>query len=53
MVRFILCSRWTVDIGISLYWDWRYTRIGKELHSANPALHPKKADVIRLLWQRD
>ncbi|PMB00782.1 hypothetical protein CEN50_01695 [Fischerella thermalis CCMEE 5268] len=38
-------------LGISLYWDWRYTRIGKELHSANPALHPKKADVIRLLWR--
>ncbi len=38
-------------LGVSLYWDWKYTRIGKELQSDIPALHPKKADVIRLLWR--
>jgi hypothetical protein len=38
-------------LGLSLYWDWNYTRIGKDLQNLNPALHPKKADVISLLWR--
>ncbi|MBC1212607.1 DUF3611 family protein [Trichormus variabilis ARAD] len=29
----------------SVYWDFRYTRIGKHLANPNPALHPSKADT--------
>lgn len=29
----------------SVYWDFRYTRIGKRLANPNPALHPSKADT--------
>jgi Protein of unknown function (DUF3611) len=35
----------------SVYWDFRYTRIGKSLENPNPALHSSKADttgIIRL-----
>ncbi|MEH1836859.1 MAG: DUF3611 family protein [Nostoc sp.] len=33
----------------SLYWDFRYTRIGKALENLNPALHPSKADTTKML----
>ncbi|MGF1933100.1 MAG: DUF3611 family protein [Nostoc sp. ChiQUE02] len=33
----------------SLYWDFRYTRIGKALENTNPALHPSKGDTTRIL----
>ncbi|MFN6568307.1 DUF3611 family protein [Dendronalium sp. ChiSLP03b] len=33
----------------SLYWDFRYTRIGKALENPNPALHPSKADTTIIL----
>jgi Protein of unknown function (DUF3611) len=33
----------------SLYWDFRYTRIGKALENPNPALHPSKPDTTRIL----
>ena len=33
----------------SVYWDFRYTRIGKGLANPNPALHPSKADTTRAI----
>ncbi|MFN6514798.1 MAG: DUF3611 family protein [Nostoc sp. CreGUA01] len=33
----------------SLYWDFRYTRIGKALENRNPALHPSKPDTTKIL----
>ncbi|ODG97337.1 hypothetical protein A4S05_14130 [Nostoc sp. KVJ20] len=33
----------------SLYWDFRYTRIGKALENHNPALHPSKPDTTKIL----
>lgn len=29
----------------SVYWDFRYTRIGRRLENPNPSLHPSKADT--------
>ncbi|QLE59313.1 DUF3611 family protein [Nostoc sp. TCL26-01] len=36
-----------VALLFSVYWDFRYTHIGKQLANPNPALHPSKADTIR------
>ncbi len=33
----------------SIYWDFRYTRIGKRLANPNPVLHPSKADTIKMI----
>ncbi|MBE9036217.1 DUF3611 family protein [aff. Roholtiella sp. LEGE 12411] len=33
----------------SMYWDFRYTRIGKSLENPNPALHPSKADTVGVI----
>ncbi|MBD0301367.1 MAG: DUF3611 family protein [Tolypothrix sp. T3-bin4] len=33
----------------SVYWDFRYTRIGKRLANPNPALHPSKADTTKAI----
>ncbi|WP_373462099.1 MULTISPECIES: DUF3611 family protein [unclassified Calothrix] len=33
----------------SVYWDFRYTRIGKRLGNVNPALHPSKADTVKAI----
>lgn len=33
----------------SVYWYFRYTRIAKRLDNPNPALHPTKADTIRII----
>ncbi|MDZ8240464.1 MAG: DUF3611 family protein [Nostoc sp. ChiQUE01a] len=33
----------------SLYWDFRYTRIGKALENRNSALHPSKPDTTGIL----
>ncbi|MBH8574085.1 DUF3611 family protein [Nostocaceae cyanobacterium CENA369] len=32
-----------------VYWDYRYTRIGKSLENLNPALHPSKADTTKTI----
>ncbi|WP_082803745.1 DUF3611 family protein [Anabaena sp. 4-3] len=33
----------------SVYWDYRYSRIGKLLDNPNPTLHPSKADTTRAI----
>ncbi|AFY47687.1 Protein of unknown function (DUF3611) [Nostoc sp. PCC 7524] len=33
----------------SVYWDFRYTRIGRSLDNPNPSLHPSKADTTRAI----
>lgn len=33
----------------NIYWDFRYTRIGKRLANPNPALHPSKADTTKAI----
>ncbi|MDZ8051336.1 MAG: DUF3611 family protein [Aulosira sp. ZfuVER01] len=33
----------------TIYWDFRYTRIGKRLRNVNPALHPSKADTVKVI----
>jgi hypothetical protein len=33
----------------SVFWDFRYTRIGKRLDNPNPTLHPSKADTTRAI----
>lgn len=33
----------------SVFWDFRYTRIGRRLDNRNPTLHPSKADTIRAI----
>jgi hypothetical protein len=33
----------------SVYWDFRYTRIGKRLANPNPSLHPSKADTTQAI----
>lgn len=38
-------------LGLSIYWNWRYTYLAQQLQASNPAIHPKKSDVIRLLQQ--
>lgn len=38
-------------LGLSIYWNWRYTHLAKRLQVPHPATHPKKSDVIRLLQQ--
>ncbi|WP_413199948.1 DUF3611 family protein [Nostoc piscinale] len=35
-----------VALLFSVYWDFRYTRLGKRLENPNHALHPSKADTI-------
>ncbi|MBW4559865.1 MAG: DUF3611 family protein [Mojavia pulchra JT2-VF2] len=35
-----------VALLFSVYWDFRYTRIGKRLANPNPALHPSKVDTV-------
>lgn len=30
----------------SVYWNFRYTRLGKRLGNPNPSLHPSKADTV-------
>lgn len=38
-------------LSLSIYWNWRYTRLAQQLRVSHPATHPKKSDVIRLLQQ--
>ncbi|GAX35474.1 DUF3611 family protein [Nodularia sp. NIES-3585] len=33
----------------SVFWDFRYTRIGRRLGNINPTLHPSKADTTRAI----
>ncbi len=33
----------------SVFWDFRYTRIGRRLGNINPTLHPSKADTTRTI----
>ena len=33
----------------NVFWDFRYTRIGRKLDNPNPTLHPSKADTIRAI----
>ena len=33
----------------SVFWDFRYTRIGRSLDNPNPTLHPSKADTTRAI----
>lgn len=33
----------------NVFWDFRYTRIGKSLENPNPALHPSKVDTVRII----
>jgi Protein of unknown function (DUF3611) len=33
----------------SVYWDFRYTRIGRRLDNPNPVLHPSKADTTAII----
>jgi hypothetical protein len=33
----------------SVFWDFRYTRIGRRLDNRNPSLHPSKADTTRAI----
>jgi hypothetical protein len=33
----------------TVYWDFRYTRIGKRLDNPNPSLHPSKAETTRII----
>jgi hypothetical protein len=33
----------------SLFWDFRYTHIGRKLANLNPHLHPSKADTVRTI----
>ncbi|TVP64930.1 MAG: DUF3611 family protein [Nodularia sp. (in: Bacteria)] len=33
----------------SVFWDFRYTRIGRRLDNPNPTLHPSKADTTRAI----
>lgn len=33
----------------SLYWNFRYTHIGKALENSNPALHPSKPNTTKIL----
>jgi hypothetical protein len=33
----------------SVYWNYKYTRFGKQLLNPNPALHPSKADTVRAI----
>lgn len=40
-----------VVLGLSIYWNWRYTHLAKRLQVPHPGTHPKKSDVIRLLQQ--
>lgn len=38
-----------IAVGFRAYWAWRYTRVAKQLQKANPNLHPKREEIIRLL----
>ncbi|HEY9724851.1 MAG TPA: DUF3611 family protein [Chroococcales cyanobacterium] len=38
-------------LGLSIYWNWRYTGVAKWLKVPHLAIYPKKSDVIRLLQQ--
>ncbi len=38
-----------VALGFGVYWMYHYSRLGKRLESSNPAVYPKKGDVIRAL----
>jgi hypothetical protein len=38
-----------VTLLFSVYWDFRYTRLGKRLGNPNHTLHPSKADTIAAL----
>ncbi|HLP91369.1 MAG TPA: DUF3611 family protein [Nostocaceae cyanobacterium] len=33
----------------SIYWNFRYTRIGRRLANPNPSLHPSKADTLGII----
>ena len=34
---------------LSIYWDFRYTRIGRSLDNPNSVLHPSKADTTTII----
>jgi hypothetical protein len=36
-------------LSFSVYWNYRYTRLGKRLLNANPTLHPSKAETVRTI----
>ncbi|WP_250121556.1 DUF3611 family protein [Chroococcidiopsis sp. CCMEE 29] len=38
-----------IGLLVSIYWAFRYTRIAKQLQSANPVNRPRKADTVQLL----
>lgn len=33
----------------SIFWDFRYMRVGRRLANPNPHLHPSKADTVRMI----
>jgi hypothetical protein len=36
-------------LGLSIYWFFRYTRLGKRLKVQEPALHPNREEIVQIL----
>jgi hypothetical protein len=39
-----------ITLGFRVYWVWRYTRMANLLQQANPKLHPKREEIIHILY---
>ncbi len=36
-------------LGLSIYWFFRYVRLGKRLEAPEPALHPNRKEIVQIL----
>lgn len=43
-----------VALGFSLYWCFRYVRLGRQLDAPEPAVHPGRQETMQVLqiWER-
>ena len=38
-----------IALGFRIFWAWRYSRMAKKLQIADPALQPKRAEIVGIL----
>jgi hypothetical protein len=40
-----------VELGLSIFWAFRYTRLAERLRNSHAVSYPQKTEVVRVLWQ--
>ena len=48
-ISIILTVGSLIALGFRIFWAWRYGRMAKQLQFTDPALQPKRSEVIRVL----